>query len=195
MSEEKERSNPVPIMVSQLIIGIILLVTLCANSHLKVSDTWSVAMNTRPNSLLCNFQSVEFSKETTTSNITGESFVLLTIFYRKPENFTAYTERKSDTIQYLGYITWKDGEMYAILPREVPDGSYVIGTGDVDYFGSYKTTKQFRFLIVEEIHEPNTLERIVIEYPYLAQTLLITLLTLAFSLILLPVTRLVEYFE
>lgn len=195
MNEDGEKGKSISVTISLLLIGVILLVLVYSNSNLMVSDEWIPAINTRPNSLVCYFQRLEFSKEPVISNITGERFVLLTITYSGLDNFTVYTERPLDDIQEVGYLTWRNNGAYCILSEELPSGDYIIGTGEVEYVGKYETKENYQFLNIEEIHAPTMVERFIMESSYIPKIVIVFALTLIFSMILLSIIGIAEYFE
>ena len=77
--EKKDKSTFTPPRMASIVFGVIFLIIPFAYNRLIVSDSFSPAINTRPVSLACSFQSLEFSKWITTSNITHEEMALLNI--------------------------------------------------------------------------------------------------------------------
>lgn len=180
----KEEKNRLMLkIVCFLVLGVVLLAIILRYSPLMINSQWVPVIGSSPNSLLCQFDKLDFSKETTTSNITGESYVLLHVAHDNEEIDVYTTQLSIDDIQTVGFVSWNNGFSYAIASKAMTSGHYVIGSGSIVIFGNYKTEQNLYFLNIDEIHTPTTLEEIIVDYPELARTVLVLLLTFATSLV------------
>jgi hypothetical protein len=192
MKGERARNSSV-VLVSSFVLGVSLLVPLILFSNSIVSNSWVPAENTRPNSLVCDLQGLNFSKEVTISNITGGIFLLLTIQNIDNSTLKVYLENPTEEIQDVGFITWKDGAMYAITTGVIQNGRYVIDKGHIEQFNSFQKNEAYSFMVIEKMHPINELEALMIQYSSVVGILLVIFFTCAFSLIILPI--LVPLFE
>jgi len=150
-----------------------------------VSDTWTPDLLSTPNSLVCDFQRLEFSKGIVISNVTGSSSLLLTIVNSDKSVLSVYIDKSIEDIQDVGVATWKNGATYAVTSKNMPSGRYVIGAAHLEYFGVLQQNRGYSYLVIEEIHVPTDLETFVMQNSLLAQVILAIVLTCGFSLTLL----------
>jgi hypothetical protein len=183
--QKNSRSTPAAKILS-LALGLILLFILYSNSNSMVSDTYTPAANTLPTSLVCRFVDLDFSKKITTSNITGEEYILLTIEMENEVKEHVIPTLYIQEIKEVGFLSWKNGEMMGILPSITMEGSYTIEQGYTTRFGKFGTQEKIEFLIVEKFHPLTEIERAIIQHQEVAWTILLLLLTATFSLILVP---------
>lgn len=173
-------------MVCSLMLGIVLLATMFFFSPLVVSSRWTDSEPNEPVSLYCDFEELPFSKESLTSNVTGKQYTLLHIIHNGADWLSVYTSKPSDEIQDVCMVKWEGSYSVGISAKMLPSGTYVIETGHVENFAEHKTQLKYQFLVIEGFHEPTELEKMFAQNVLLSQIIVTSLLTLALSLVLVP---------
>jgi len=83
-------------------------------------------------------------------------------------------------------VKWEGNYSVGISAKMLPSGTYVIEAGYVENFAEYKTQLEHQFFVIEGFHEPTELEKMFAQNVLLSQIIVTGLLTLALSLILVP---------
>lgn len=184
--EEKKSSKVSAAKTLSIILGLVLLFIVFSNSGIIVSDTYTPAINRQPTSLVCEFVGLDFSTQIIVSNITGERFTLLTVEMGPVIKKYVIPYSSMPAIKGVGLLEWRDGEMLGILPSILSNRSYTIERGYTTRFGRLGTEEKTEFLIVESLHTTTGIEQAIINYSDLSLSILLLLLSTAFSLVLVP---------
>lgn len=194
--EKKIRGKPIPVAkILSFSLGLILLLILYSNNRIIVSDTYGVALNSRPVSLVCRFQDLKFSEQVTVSNITKEELLLLTVQMgdEKTEQYIIPTDKfEIGEIEEVGLLSWKNEEMLGILPSITINGSYTIDCGYMIWVGRLGVQEGTWVFVVEEFHPLTGIEQAILQHPSIAWTILLLLLTPAVCLLLVPLFEIVR---